>query len=105
MPAIMRGYIDKVFALEYAYTYTENGPVGLLKGKKAMVFQTTGSPGEILESSGLTDAMKVDIGTGIFNFVGLENAGHSFLYAVGSVDEDSRKAMLKDVEEQVNKAF
>lgn len=34
MPAILKGYIDRVFSLKFAYDITEDGVFGLLKGKK-----------------------------------------------------------------------
>jgi NAD(P)H dehydrogenase (quinone) len=45
MPAIMKGFLDKVFTARYAFAYEGHLiPRKLLKGKKASVFITTGSP-------------------------------------------------------------
>lgn len=44
MPAIMKNWIDVVFASGFAFRYTKTGPEGLLKGKSARVFVTGGSP-------------------------------------------------------------
>jgi len=35
MPAILKGFIDRVFTAGFAYTYNENGPKGLLTSKSA----------------------------------------------------------------------
>lgn len=43
LPAIMKNWIDHVFASGFAYKYTKQGPVGLLKGKTGRVFVTGGS--------------------------------------------------------------
>jgi len=46
-PAILKGFIDRVFSSKFAFTYEKKYglilPVGLLKGKKAIVFTTSGS--------------------------------------------------------------
>ena len=44
MPAILKGFIDRVFTNNFAFTYKNKMPVGLLKGKKAVVFTTSGAP-------------------------------------------------------------
>ncbi len=44
MPAILKGFIDKVFVSGYAFEYINGRPVGLLKGKTAFVFMTSGGP-------------------------------------------------------------
>jgi NAD(P)H dehydrogenase (quinone) len=44
MPAILKGFIDKVFVREFAFIFKKGLPVGLLKGKKALVITTTGAP-------------------------------------------------------------
>lgn len=45
MPAILKGFIDRVFASGFAYTFNKNIPTGLLKGKSATVIYTLDSPG------------------------------------------------------------
>jgi len=42
LPAMLKGYVDRAFANGFAFTYGENGPIGLLSKKKAIVFSTTG---------------------------------------------------------------
>lgn len=44
LPAILKGFIDRVFASGFAYTYDGNLPKGLLKGKTAWVVYTIDSP-------------------------------------------------------------
>lgn len=43
-PAILKGFIDRVFTSKFAFVYKQGMPIGLLGGKKAAVFTTTGSP-------------------------------------------------------------
>ena len=53
MPAVLKGFFDKVLTPRFAYRYKKlpfpifglrARPIGLLKGKKAVVFLTVGSP-------------------------------------------------------------
>lgn len=43
MPAILKGWIDKTFSAGYGFKYVNGIPRGLLKGKKAIIFATTGA--------------------------------------------------------------
>jgi putative NADPH-quinone reductase len=50
-PAILKGWIDRVFRLDTAYGYPpgvppEGEPVGLLKARQALVFNTSNTPKE-----------------------------------------------------------
>jgi len=41
-PAILKGFFDRVFTSKFAFEYKNGLPYGLLSGKKAAVFTTTG---------------------------------------------------------------
>lgn len=50
-PAILKGWIDRVFRLNTAYTYPEGvgyegTPIGLLKARRALVFNSSNTPFE-----------------------------------------------------------
>jgi NAD(P)H dehydrogenase (quinone) len=44
MPAMMKGFFDRVFVGGFGFVYKHGVPIGLLKLKKAAVFSTTGAP-------------------------------------------------------------
>lgn len=44
MPAILKGFIDRVFTSGFAFKYVLGAPLGLLKGKKAAIFTASGGP-------------------------------------------------------------
>lgn len=44
MPAILKGFIDRVFVGGFGFKYQNGLPIGLLKGKKAAIFSATGGP-------------------------------------------------------------
>lgn len=43
-PAILKGFIDRVFTGSFAFTYKNGLPHGLLPNKKAAIFTSSGSP-------------------------------------------------------------
>ncbi|SEO21140.1 NAD(P)H-dependent oxidoreductase [Paenibacillus sp. OV219] len=106
LPAILKGYVDRVFAYGYAYEYGDDGNIEkLLTGKKGFIINTHGTPTDIYESIGMLGALQKTSDTGIFEFCGIETAGHLFFGGVPQVDDAAREAMLKRVEDEVGRLF
>lgn len=93
-PAILKGWIDRVFSLKFAYDFTDRGPVGLLQGKKALLMTTTGGDQIFFESSGIKKAIEMTVDMGVFIFTGMEKVQHEFFYQVIECDPASRKSYL-----------
>lgn len=102
MPAMLKGYIDRVFTNGFAFQVTENGAEGLLKGKKVIIFQTTGQPEENLKPYNLISSMEISMGSGTLAFCGIESITHKFFYAVPYITDDMRKSMLEEVKTILN---
>jgi NAD(P)H dehydrogenase (quinone) len=76
MPAMMKGYIDRVFARGFAYE-AHNGIVhGLLSGKKSVLITISGAPMSLLVKSGDWNAVEVLQDTHIFRSAGFELLEH-----------------------------
>ncbi|MDP2156214.1 MAG: NAD(P)H-dependent oxidoreductase [Nitrospirota bacterium] len=103
MPAILKGYIDRVFTDGFAYHISETGIDSLLKSKKVLLITTTGAPQEMYEASGMFKSMAQTTGEGIFQFTGMELIEHKYLCAIPHVTDDDRKKMLEEVKELVQK--
>jgi NAD(P)H dehydrogenase (quinone) len=101
LPAILKGYIDRVFSYGFAYLYTEEGPKGLLNEKKVMIVNTTGASNEQYQQLGMHDSFSKTIDLGIFQFCGMEVNGHHYFGAVPMVSDEERHAMLVQVEQLV----
>ncbi|MBI5847977.1 MAG: NAD(P)H-dependent oxidoreductase [Nitrospirae bacterium] len=103
MPAILKGYIDRVFTEGFAYRI--NGPdlEGLLKGKKVLLITTTGAPQEMYEASGMFKSIGQTTGEGIFQFTGMELIAHKYLCAIPYVTDEDRRKMLEEVRELIQK--
>jgi NAD(P)H dehydrogenase (quinone) len=76
MPAIMKGYIDRVFARGFAYESLDGVVHGLLSGKKAVLITISGAPLSVLVGNGRWDAAQVLQDTHIFRSTGFELLEH-----------------------------
>jgi FMN-dependent NADH-azoreductase len=86
VPSQLKSYFDHVARAGVSFKYTENGPVGLLTGKKAYVFATRG---------GIHAGLPSDTETGhVRDFLKLIGIGDvEFVYAEGlAINESSKQA-------------
>ena len=101
LPAMMKGYIDRVFSYGFAYSSDDKGIVKLLTDKKAIILNTQGTPEKVYEKSGMFDAMRKTSDTGIYEFCGVKVLSHQFFGAVPYVDDAARKGYLDKVRQIV----
>lgn len=97
MPAMLKGFIDRVFSNGYAYLYDENGPKGLLTGKSVQLFINTGNTSEVLSEMGMHGAIIKGIEEGVFGFCGMQ-VNTTFFGNITMGSDDERKSYLKSVE-------
>lgn len=102
MPAILKGYIDRVMAFGFAYSFDAGGVKPLLVGKKAIIINTYGAARSDYEGSGLTSAMKLTVDGGTFGFCGVDVIEHFHFHGVTAVDESARKKMLSEATSYFN---
>ncbi len=79
MPAIMKGYIDRVFSYGFAYRYDHGVQKGLLTGKQAIIINTHGKSHEEYNTIGMSEALALTSDKGIYTYCGLEIRKHFFL--------------------------
>ena len=97
MPAVLKGYIDRVFSYGFAFAVNENGPYGLLTDKKIIILNTTGGAEENYEKNGYKEALKKTIEEGTFGFCGMKVILHKYFYAVPYVTDEIRLKMLAEL--------
>jgi NAD(P)H dehydrogenase (quinone) len=97
MPAILKGFIDRVFSGGYAFKYSDKGiPIGLLKGKKATVFATTGA-NKFTTWLFLGNRFKKNIAKDILEFCGIKTeVYHTDTARV--LDDKQKEKIRKNVE-------
>jgi NAD(P)H dehydrogenase (quinone) len=76
MPAILKGYIDRVFARGFAYESRQGVVHGLLTGRRCVIVTLSGAPLPVLAGSGRWDAVKMLQDTHVFRAVGFELLEH-----------------------------
>ena len=98
LPAIMKGYIDRVFSYGFAYRYDNGVQKGLLTNKKAIIINTHGKSNAEYEAIGMDKALSLTSDRGIYSYVGLEIQQHFFFDRADRPDEeriaDWKKQML-----------
>lgn len=99
VPALLKGWVDRVMANGFAFEYGETGARGLLTHKKALVINTTGAPKETLEQFDALDIIVRPFTDGMLRFVGINNIEYKVLFAVPVIDDAARKEMLVEVAE------
>lgn len=105
IPAMMKGYFDRVFSYEYAYVLREGKPTGLLPKKPVLKYNTMGTPREIYEKNGLRKAYEKAIDEGIIQSTGLKMVD-SILFGGNPRGNDKlRGKYLKELEFSLKKAF
>jgi NAD(P)H dehydrogenase (quinone) len=99
MPAILKGFIDRVFSAGYAFQYYNGIPKGLLVGKNATIFVSTGS-NKLITFLFLGNRFKKAMVKDILGFCGIKTK----VYHIGEalVLNEVQKTRIKN---NVNKAL
>ena len=106
MPAILEGWIDKVLAPPWAFTFKKlignyGYPLGNLKNKKAIIFCTYGSPRLAITTFFLNLPIR-RLKRGVFHICGITKINYRRYFAVPFVSNAKRKSFLADVANSVN---
>lgn len=93
VPAMIKGYIDRVFTAGFAYKATSTGLLGLLKGKKGLFITTSGASRQDAEMGGMLTVLKKSL-VGVFAFSGFEEKQHFNFFSVPTASDEERRQML-----------
>ncbi len=109
LPAIAEGWIDKVLAPPWAFTFKKlvgnyGYPVGNLKGKKAIIFCTYGSPQFAVRTFFLNMPTK-RLKRGVFNLCGINDIVYKRFFAVPFVTDQKRKKFLEEVKKNSSRCI
>jgi NAD(P)H dehydrogenase (quinone) len=108
-PAILKGYIDRVIRAGVAYEFIdgedgEGVPVGLLKAKTAIVFNTSNTS-EKREIAVFGDPLELIWKNCIFDLCGVDNFYRKMYRVIVTSIKKEREKWLEDVKETVDKYF
>ena len=108
-PAILKGWIDRVLRMEIAYRFVANDkgegvPVGLLKAKAAIVFNTANTP-EDRERTVFGDPLETLWKKCVFDLCGVKNVQRRTFSVVVTSTPEQRAAWLLEVRTTVATSF
>lgn len=89
MPAIMKGYIDRIFTYGFAYRYDQGIQKGLLTGKSAIIINTHGKSNAEYATIGMDKALSLTSDRGIYQYCGLEIKEHLFFGKADRVTKET----------------
>jgi len=108
-PAILKGWVDRVVRPGLAYEFLEGDsgegvPRGLLRARKALVFNTTNT-GAKREQEAFGDPLQTLWKNCIFGLCGVEDFSRKSYGVVVTSTEAERRAWLDDVRQRVSECF
>lgn len=95
LPAILKGYIDRVFSYGFAYRYDKGIQKGLLTGKQAFIINSHGKSHDEYGELGMDKALLLTSDKGIYTYCGLEVKEHFFF-------DKADKAAIETIEQWTN---
>lgn len=102
VPAILKGWFDRVLAAGRMYGGGKWYDNGVLKGKKAIASITTGGPSTMYSEAGLNghmDAILFPLHHGVFWFCGAQPVQPHVTYSAAHIGDEARSASLDQWEE------
>lgn len=96
IPAMLKGYFDRVISLGFGWGIENHRPAPLLTGKKAVIFNTSYSTDELCREFGLYESLTNALDVSLRRFCGIETLEHAFFTSLPLVGDAERKKMLDD---------
>lgn len=109
-PAVLKGWIDRVFRPGVAYKFEEGeepgkaAPVGLLKAENALVINTENTPHDIVKQM-FGDTLEDIWNRSILTFCGVKNYNRKVYDQIAISTPEQRKAWLDEVRVTVDQIF
>lgn len=100
-PSILKGWIDRVFRLDTAYGYPpgtgyEGVPIGLLRARQALVFNTSNTPAQ-RETEVFGDPLDLIWRKCVFGLCGVQHVTRRMFAPISASSEMQRQAWLSEV--------
>jgi NAD(P)H dehydrogenase (quinone) len=104
MPAILKGWVDRVMVRGFAYVKGRKYDTGMFKGRRAMVSTTTGTAASLYEPDGIDGDLNHilwPIHNGIFRYLGFDVLPPVASWMPGGVSATEREGYLAAYAEQL----
>lgn len=99
LPAILKGYIDRVFSYGFAYSYHQGVQQALLVGKQVVIINTHGKSNTMYRQIGMDKALSLTSDTGIYSYCGLKIKYHFFFDKADKVNADIVEKWTRQIKE------
>lgn len=93
-PAMLKGWIDRVFSLGFAYIAGPEASIGQLTGKQILHLSPIGQTLEEYQTTGIAQSLQHIAQETTFGFCGMTHAGHHLYGRVGDSDATTREQYL-----------
>jgi len=105
-PAMLKGYVDRVFGLNFGYAPGFGCVEPLLTGRKLLSFSTSGAPEHWVNSTGALEALMTVFDRHLAAVCGLSVVDHVHLGGiVSNMEADPAEEMLEKVRQTLRDAF
>jgi NAD(P)H dehydrogenase (quinone) len=98
-PAILKGWIDRVFTRKFAFEFGADGMKGLLTHERALVLNTLGGDEATYRQQNWHELLVRPMTEGVLGACGVRQVIHRAFYEVTTVSPAERRAMLDEVRE------
>ena len=105
-PAMLKGYLDRVFCEGFAYVIKRGEYLPGLAGKKGVIITTSGASKEELKSGGTLRAIRTIYDVGLMQFCGIEMVQHLYLSGIDpTMSEAEGEKRLASIRRFVRRTF
>jgi len=105
-PAMLKGYLDRVFCEGFAYVIRRGEYLPGLAGKKGVIVTTSGASKEELKSGGTLRAIRTIYDIGLMQFCGIEMVQHLYLSGIDpTMSEAEGEKRLASIRRFVRRTF
>ncbi|KAM4018703.1 NAD(P)H dehydrogenase [quinone] 1-like [Anomaloglossus baeobatrachus] len=104
MPALMKGWVERVLCIGFACSYETLYSEGPFKNKKALLSFTTGGPSSMNSPNGIHGDINIilwPLQNGILNFCGFKVLEPQITFAVAHIPQEARVEILKNWEKRL----
>lgn len=104
LPAILKGWVDRVMAMGRTYGYGAIYQTGKFRGKRAMLSLTTGGPEEAYRKGGFNgdiEGILRPVQRGVLEFLGFDVLAPQIHYGPVRATPEQRQAWLADYAERL----
>jgi len=108
LPAMLKGYVERVFSEGFAYEINENGVVkNLLRDKKGVIINTHDAPRTTFLDSNMTitPSHHMTTDTAAFDLIGVEPVERLLFSSMEQASADDIHEILKETKETVDQLF